>query len=133
MKKVLIVDDEQIVLDVLQKILTRLGYHTVVTDSGKMALKHFSIYDFDLVLLDVLMPEKNGFKIAKEMRKKKPDQKIIMVTGLGKDTAIEQAAFESISVDNVLSKPFSFEKVKTVVKNVLFGEEIFKNEAIKCS
>lgn len=119
MKSVLIVDDEQIVLDVLQRILSRLGYDTVVSDSGESALERFSENSFDLVLLDVLMPEKNGFEIAKEMRRVKPDQKIVMVTGLGEDAVETQALSERIGINTVLSKPFSFEKVKSVLLTML--------------
>ncbi|MCK5147494.1 response regulator [bacterium] len=119
MKRVLIVDDEQIVLEVLQRILNRIGYQTVVIGSGQEALKQFDNEEFDLVLLDVLMPEFNGFDIAKKMKKAKPDQKIIMVTGLGEDAAVHQAGAENVPVDNVLSKPFSFEKVKNILEDTL--------------
>jgi len=119
MKRILIVDDEQIVLDVLQRILNRIGYETCVIESGKEALVTFRAQAFDLVLLDVLMPEMNGFQIAREIKQMKPDQKIIMVTGLGEDAAIHQAGTENILVDNVLSKPFSFEKVKNILEETL--------------
>ena len=119
MQRVLIVDDEQIVLEVLQRILNRIGYQTEVIESGQAALKQFHEEDYDLVLLDVLMPEMNGFEIAKQIKKYKPDQKIIMVTGLGEDAAIHQAGTENVPVDNVLSKPFSFEKVRKVLEETL--------------
>jgi len=119
MKRILIVDDEQIVLDVLQRILNRIGYETCVIESGKEALVTFRAQAFDLVLLDLLMPEMNGFQIAREIKQMKPDQKIIMVTGLGEDAAIHQAGTENILVDNVLSKPFSFEKVKNILEETL--------------
>ena len=119
MKTVMIVDDEQIVLDVLQRILTRLGYDSVIIESGDIAIERFSQEFFDLVLLDVLMPNRNGFEIAREMKQMRPDQKIVMVTGLGEDAAITQAGTENVSVDNVLSKPFSFEKVRTILKETL--------------
>jgi len=129
MKTVLIVDDEQIVLDVLKRILDRIGYDSVVTDSGKSALERFSKKTFDLVLMDVLMPGKNGFEIAKEMRRIKPDQKIVMVTGLGLEAAMSEAVSESIFVDNVLSKPFSYEKVRTTLAKLLDGEnEVYRKE-----
>lgn len=119
MKTVLIVDDEKIVLEVLQRILTRLGYNAVVTDSGENALKRFVKESFDLVLMDVLMPERDGFEIAREMRQMKPDQKIVLVTGIGTDAATAQADSERVGIDNVLSKPFSYEKIKMIVKNAL--------------
>ncbi len=112
-------DDEQIVLDVLQRILSRLGYNTVISNSGDEAIKQYKENEFDLVLLDVLMPERNGFEIAKELRKQNPDQKIVMVTGLGEDAVENQALSEKIGIYTVLSKPFSFEKVKTILHSLL--------------
>lgn len=122
MKSVLIVDDERIVLDVLQRILSRLGYNTTISNSGDDAIKQFQGNHFDLVLLDVLMPEKNGFEIAKEFKKINPDQKIVMVTGLGEDAVETQANSEKVGIHTVLSKPFSFEKVKTILNKLLNNE-----------
>ena len=126
MKRILIVDDEQIVLDVLQRIVSRLGYNAVVSDSGKTALERFSKGSFDLVLMDVLMPDKNGFEIARQMKKKKPRQKIVMVTGLGIDAEITQEGLEMVDVDSVLSKPFSYDRVKSVVDEALQGLRSWK-------
>ncbi len=122
MKNVLVVDDEHIVLEVLQRILSRLGYTVTVSDSGDVALKQFAEDVFDLVLMDVLMPERNGFEIAREMKQIKPDQKIVLVTGIGADAAAAQAHSEHIGIDYVLSKPFSYDKVRTVVASALKGK-----------
>ena len=93
-----------------------------VSDSGDVALKQFAKELFDLVLMDVLMPERNGFEIAREMKQIRPDQKIILVTGIGADAAAAQADSERIGIDDVLSKPFSYEKVRTVVASTLKGK-----------
>ena len=119
MKRVLVVDDEPVVLEVLQRILNKIGYDTEVADSGMSALDVFSKKTFDLVLLDVLMPEINGFQVACEMRRRKPEQKIVIVTGLGVDVDGDNHDFPRTNVDHVLYKPFSFEKVKTVVDRAL--------------
>jgi CheY-like chemotaxis protein len=119
MKRVLVVDDEPVVLEVLQRILNKIGYETEITDSGNSALQVFSQRQFDLVLLDVLMPEVNGFQIACEMRRRKPEQKIVIVTGLGADMEGENHDFPRTRIDHVLYKPFSFEKVKTIVDRAL--------------
>jgi CheY-like chemotaxis protein len=131
MKQILIVDDEQIVLDVLQRIVSRLGYNAVVSDSGKMALERFDKHVFDLVLMDVLMPDKNGFEIARQMKKKKPEQKIVMVTGLGIDADITQEGLDRVKVENVLSKPFSYDRVKSVVDDAMQGSEDCEAEELE--
>ena len=81
-------------------------------------LNHITFHVWDVVLMDVLMPGKNGFEIAKEMRAFRPDQKIVMVTGLGCQSKMDQTAAGELQCDNYLSKPFSFEKVRRVIDGV---------------
>lgn len=119
MKDVLIVDDEKLVLDVLQRILLRLGYNTVISISGDSAMARYTENDFDLVVMDVVMPKTNGFQIAREMKRIRPEQKIVMTTGIGMSAAIEQASSEEVAVDDVLSKPFTYENVRSVLMKVL--------------
>jgi len=116
MKKILIVDDESVVLDVLERILARLGCMTAVAHTGEKALELFAGSVFDLVMLDVLMPGRNGFEIAEEMRKIRPHQKIVLVTGMGEHAASIRSDTCSVQVDDILAKPFSFEKIKHVVE-----------------
>lgn len=121
MKNILVVDDEKIVLDVLQRFISRLGYNTVVTDSWESALQRFSTERYDLVLMDVLMPGKNGFEVAEEMRRMRPDQKIVMLSGFGNDTEIVGNEQEGTDLHFILSKPLSFEGIKSVL-TMIFGE-----------
>ncbi|MCD6116445.1 response regulator [bacterium] len=121
MKRILIVDDEKVVLDVLERILARLGYSTVVAHSGDTALELYAKEKnfFDLVLLDVLMPGKNGFQIAEEMRRLKPDQRIVLVTGMGENAInVKRENASSVKINDVLAKPFSFEKIKSLVEEM---------------
>jgi len=121
MKRILIVDDEKVVLDVLERILARLGYSTVVAHSGDTALELFSKEKdyFDLVMLDVLMPGKNGFQIAEEMRRIRPDQRIVLVTGMGENAInVKRGKASSVEINEVLAKPFSFEKIKSLVEEI---------------
>ncbi len=128
MKRVLIVDDEPVILDVLQRILSRLGFDTAVADLGSSALKIFSRGMFDLVLMDILLPGNSGFEIAREMKQTRPGQKIVMITAIDKYRAITQSNDEG--VNGVLPKPFTFEMVKSVVEGVLNGEDVFQQEGM---
>ena len=130
MKSVLIIDDEPIVLDVLQRILLRLGFDTAVANSGKTALQIFARKLFDLILLDICMPDSTGFEIAKWIKETRPAQKIVVVTAIDKNTVITQCSAEDI--DGVLPKPFTFEMLKSVVEKILNGENVFKQEEIGC-
>jgi len=119
MKSILVVDDEKVMLEVLWRTLTRLGYKIALSDSWKSALDLFSREKFDLVLMDVLMPQMNGYMIASRMRQLKPNQRIVMVTGLGADAAMAYNYSTRVNVNGLLLKPFTFEKLKSVITNAL--------------
>jgi len=123
MKNILVIDDEMIVIDVLQRILTRLGYNVIATDSWKSGLHEYAEKKFDLVMLDVLMPGRNGFDIAREMVQMHPDQKIIMVTGCGSTSVYDHMVSIGLKVNDVLFKPFTFKKVMFVISDVLSNNE----------
>ena len=130
MKRILIVDDEPVIVDVLQRILVRLGLDPVVADSVDMAMERFSRGYFDLVLMDVLMPEKNGYEIVKEMKLLRPNQKVVLVTGLRADTAEAEANLQDVNVEDVLSKPFSFDKVRSVVTKIIERDEELNHKEV---
>lgn len=119
MKLILVVDDEKVMLEVLWRTLTRLGYKIALSDSWKLALDLFSREKFDLVLMDVLMPQMNGYMIASRMRQLKPNQRIVMLTGLCADTAMAYNYSTRVNVNDLLLKPFTFEKLKSVITNAL--------------
>ncbi len=118
MKKVLIVDDEKIVLDVLEKMISHLGHNTTVSETGIDALKKFKNNKFDLVFVDLLMPGVRGWELIQKFREEKPDQKIILVTGMGSDCGISQHRLKENNIDQVLPKPFSFNKVRSLLENI---------------
>lgn len=117
-KNVLIVDDEEIVLDVLQKMFSNLGYTTVVSNLGKDAMEKFSAGNFNIVLLDLFMPDTNGFKLAQQIRNIRPDQEIVLVTGMGDRNGIDSYKLKECRIDYVLPKPFSFNKVKSIISQI---------------
>jgi DNA-binding NtrC family response regulator len=79
--KILLVDDEKTMVKYLSKRLLKKGFDVNVAYSGKEALEHISEKDFDVVLLDVLMPEMDGIETLREIKIMKPTTEVIMVTG----------------------------------------------------
>lgn len=116
MKKVLIVDDERIILDVLEKMISNLGHNTTVSNTGIDALKKFQNNNFDLVFVDLIIPDINGLELIKKFKKEKPEQKIILITGMGGDCGINHYKLNEKNIDSVLFKPFSFNKLKSLCK-----------------
>jgi CheY-like chemotaxis protein len=92
-KKVLIVEDEEIILDLLQKKITKEGYKTAVARDGEEGLKVMKEFQPDLILLDIIMPKMDGFGVMTEMQKDPFLKKIpiIIISNSGQEVEIERA------------------------------------------
>ena len=116
-KKILIVDDEEDLCEILQYNLNNEGYITEVAHSAEEALKR-SLGTFDLVLLDVMMGPMSGFKFADKLKKEmKLDIPVIFLTA--KDTENDLLTGFSLGADDYISKPFSVNELIARVKAVL--------------
>ena len=117
MKKILIVDDESNIRLGLNKCLAKEGYYIEEASNGEEALKLIYNKKYDLILMDVQMPELNGFDVLKRIRKFGNSTRVIMMTAFG---TVEMAV-DSMKIGAVdfLSKPFTISKVRDVVKEVL--------------
>ena len=80
MKKVLIVDDDAELRSTLSEILKGAGYHIDEASSGKEAIEKMASKDFDIALLDLMMPKMNGIETLTELKKITPKTKVIMIT-----------------------------------------------------
>lgn len=92
-KKILIVEDEEIMIDLLQKKLTKEGYEVSVARDGEEGLKMMKKAKLDLVLLDIVMPKKGGFEVMEEMEKDPELKKIpvIVISNSGQPVEIDRA------------------------------------------
>jgi len=92
-KKILIVEDEEIVLSLLQKKLSQEGYEVSVARDGEEGLKKMREIKPDLVLLDIIMPKMGGFEVMEEMQKDRELKKIpvIVVSNSGQPVEIDKA------------------------------------------
>lgn len=117
MKKILIVDDESNIRLGLNKCLAKEGYYIEEVSNGEEALQLIYNKKYDLILMDVQMPELNGFDVLKRIRKFGNSTRVIMMTAFG---TVEMAV-DSMKIGAVdfLSKPFTISKVRDVVEEVL--------------
>ncbi|MGC1392237.1 MAG: response regulator transcription factor [Bacteroidales bacterium] len=116
-KRILIVDDEEDLCEILQYNLSSEGYQTEIAHSAEEALKR-ALGNFDLVLLDVMMGPMSGFKFADKLRKDlKLDIPVIFLTA--KDTENDILTGFSLGADDYISKPFSVNELTARVKAVL--------------
>jgi DNA-binding response OmpR family regulator len=123
-KRIIIVDDEEDLCEILQYNLSNEGYYTEVSHSAEEALKK-PLINFDLVLLDVMMGSMSGFKFADKLRKElKIDVPIIFLTA--KDTENDILTGFSLGADDYISKPFSVNELTARVKAVLKRSQLNK-------
>jgi two-component system, OmpR family, alkaline phosphatase synthesis response regulator PhoP len=116
-KNILIVDDEEDLCEILQYNLNNEGYSTEVAHSAEEALKK-NLIEYDLLLLDVMMGQMSGFKLADKVRKEMQNNvPIIFLTA--KDTENDLLTGFSIGADDYISKPFSVNELTARVKAVL--------------
>ncbi|MHB8109226.1 MAG: UDP-3-O-acyl-N-acetylglucosamine deacetylase [Syntrophorhabdaceae bacterium] len=113
MNKVLIIDDEKNILDSLCGILEDEGFVVLKAMDGKQGLEMFDRESPDIVLLDVWMPELDGIQVLKEIRLKKDDARVVVISGHGTiSTAVEAV---KMGAYDFLEKPLSIDKVLEVV------------------
>lgn len=116
-KKILIVDDEEDLCEILQYNLGNEGYNTDVVHSAEEAIK-MPVQDYDLLLLDVMMGPMSGFKLADKLRKEfNNNVPIIFLTA--RDTENDTLTGFSLGADDYIAKPFSVNELTARVKAVL--------------
>lgn len=113
---VLVVDDEKLMCDILTMSLQRLGYAVTTASNGLDALDLFESQEFDLLMLDVMMPDMDGFDVCVEIRKRS-DVPIIMLTALSRPDDIVRGL--EAGADNYITKPFTFKEVEARIKAIL--------------
>lgn len=84
MKRILIVDDDALVRDMLDRLLRRAGYDTETAENGARALSLHRKQPADLVITDILMPEKEGIETLMELHRLTPDVPVIAISGGGR-------------------------------------------------
>ena len=84
MTKILVLDDEPAILIMIKKMLEKAGYEVSVASNGKEGMRLFEMEKPDLLVTDIIMPEKEGLETIFELRKKHPELKIIAISGGGR-------------------------------------------------
>src|SRR5574344_2764382 len=103
-KRILIVDDEDYIRDLLEFDIAQSGYLTDVAKNGEDGLKKALEGSYDLIILDVMMPKMNGFEVCKNIRLVKPNLPILMLSAKGEIEDKTQGF--NFGVDDYLVKPF---------------------------
>ena len=114
--QVLVADDEKSMRDIMTLSLQRLGYAVTVVDNGIDAVEITRKRKFDLVMLDVMMPGKDGFTVCQELRRF-TDVPIFMLTALNRPEDIVRGL--ELGADNYITKPFNFKELEARIRATL--------------
>ena len=125
-KKILVVDDEKPISDIIKFNLTKEGFEVDTAYDGEEAVKKVNEIDPDLMILDLMLPKKDGLEVAREVRQTH-DMPIIMVTA--KDTEIDKVLGLEMGADDYVTKPFSNRELVARVKANLRRRDIVQKQA----
>lgn len=131
---VLVVDDEEPLRNLLQISLQRQGYHVSVARNGCEALEVVASHKIDLVLLDIMMPEMDGFTACTELRRRS-DIPIVMLTALNRPDDIVHGF--NMGADDYITKPFTFREVEVrlqaILRRVYWSQERVEASVLKAN
>ena len=126
-KKILIVDDEPLIVKGLKYSLESDGYETDSAQDGEEALNEFGADQFDLILLDVMLPKLDGIEVCQRIRERS-NVPIIMLTAKGDD--MDKILGFEYGADDYMTKPFNILEVKARIKSIFRRAGAQQQEAV---
>ncbi len=127
-EKILVVDDEKNICEILRMYLEKEGYSVVMANTGLDAVNMFTAENPDLVLLDVMLPQLDGWQVCREIRKTS-EKPIIMLTA--KDEVFDKVLGLELGADDYITKPFDTKELVARIKAVLRRTTQVKETDIK--
>jgi two-component system alkaline phosphatase synthesis response regulator PhoP len=127
MPRILIVEDEPIIAGGLQDDLTLEGYDVTVVGDGAAASKRATKERFDLIVLDVMLPGRDGFDICRDIRKAGLRTPILMLTARAQE--MEKVAAFELGADDYVTKPFGTKELRSRIKALLRRSEARQDES----
>ena len=120
MKKILVVDDDDLIRDLLFEILEDRGYKVFEAENGNRAMQLLKSETFDLIITDIIMPDKEGIETIIDIKKKLPQAKIIAMSGGGQlDANSYLSIAKKLGVQHTVSKPFDPKVLMKLVDEML--------------
>jgi len=117
MSRILLVEDEENIREGIKLNLELEDFEVVATDNGKSALQYFRSQHFDLLILDVMLPEVDGFQICEQIRLENLDVPIMFLTA--KDTSLDRVHGLKKGADDYITKPFNLEELLLRIRNLI--------------
>jgi len=127
--RILAVEDDRKVGAFLQKGLREEHYAVDLARDGEAALELAQVHSYDVILLDVMLPRRDGFAVCRELRQKGILTPVLMLTA--KDTVEDKVAGLGEGADDYLTKPFSFEELLARIRALLRRSQDYKTKVLK--
>jgi two-component system alkaline phosphatase synthesis response regulator PhoP len=106
-KRILIVDDEEVIRKFLKIHLTKLGYEVTEAEDGEKAIEKIGGGKFDLIICDVMMPNKNGWEVVKEVKSNPKLDQIPIILLTAKNDDVDMFKGYELGADFYMTKPFT--------------------------
>lgn len=128
MKKILIIEDEKEIRNILRVYLSAFGYEVEEAEDGEEGINLFYAKSFDLVLLDIMLPKKDGWSICREIKKYSSVPVIIMTARTDEN---DEVFGLELGADDYITKPFSNKVLLARIKTILKNRENRKEDILK--
>ena len=122
---ILVIEDYSDTRKLMSSLLRAHGYKVIEASDGREGLIQANRVTPDLILMDLAMPEMDGWETARAIRTRCPDINVILVTGYG--TGTRPPAGEDGLVNGIIGKPFDFSQISQTITNVLANESMLEN------
>lgn len=128
MKKILIVEDESSIYDFIKGELEYEGYKVFIEEDGRRGLEEALENEYDLVILDVMLPSMNGFEICRRLKREK-NTPVIMLSA--KDSVMDKVNGLQIGADDYIPKPFAIEELLARIEVVFRRQDNLNDSIVK--
>ena len=115
--RILVVDDEEIVIKSYLRILGGGDYQVEAAHGGREALRKVEENPYDVIILDIMMPDMGGLEVLRRVKETHPNLDVIMVTGLAVNDTVVEA--KKLGACDYISKPFEPDELKLIVQRTL--------------
>jgi len=120
MNKIIIIEDDYAIRESLQEILSIKGYEVLAVESALDLQEKLNSFKPDLIITDIIMPDKDGIEVIIEMKKDHCDIRLIAISGGGRiDSESYLNTAKYLGADATLKKPFTHEQLLEIIKNIL--------------
>ena len=119
--RILVIDDEDSVREILAKMLSVRGHHVAVASTGEEGIERFKSEHFDLVFTDLGMPKMSGWEVGKAIKGLRQATPVIMITGWGME--LNREKMDENGIDLVVTKPFNFDQLLQIVSQAMEPRE----------